>query len=325
MALSANETYLKAKEASDKITGFINKINSMLNNLDNFSDNLVLINNKIKESIIADDIISCSFDATNDLTKEIENFRGIAEKLIKDAVSNFNSYISYLESDYNSSLKEDEIKIYLQRLDANTGNIVQETKSPVELNNDRNATEIPKEGVTPTSNTKYKDTLTNNISPEDKKTTQEVNKDKYSETVNSNYVNINDNTNNTANNINTNNNNTNNNANINAKQDVYSNSSIYSNTGSHNSQEINNYFDKILKQNIIENIDSRNIQQWDDYVRLLLLDNKLDNLIEKVSISNHVITCLTKNGMKMEFNDINSTNELIKEIRMNLSNNVNNG
>ncbi len=301
MALSANETYLKAKEAANNTTKFVNKINSILSNLKDFSNDLIMINNKIGESVIADDIISCSRDATNNLNKEIEKAITAAKKASTEAVSNCNSYITYLENDYNSNLEEGKDKIYLQRLEisvnsdtnsrVNNTNTVVINKSKTGSNSVNTATSI--------ANNNSVNTNIGNENPN-------VKNESTSESVSSDTS-----VSNTNNDVKSTTETVVNNADNNSTNNVKSESGVNIN----NPDEINNYLNNIIVNLETSNINSNDIADWDEIINQFLINNNMRDKISSVTIENKTLIFHATNRTKYTFRGVKSLHSVLLSMK----------
>ena len=301
MALSANETYVKAKEAANNTTKFVNKINSILSNLKDFSNDLIMINNKIGESVIANDIISCSRDATNNLNKEIEKAITAAKKASTEAVSNCNSYITYLENDYNSNLEEGKDKIYLQRLKIS---VHSDTNSRV---NNTNTVVINKSKTGSNSvNTLTSIANNNSVNTNVANENPNVKNESTSESVSSDTS-----VSNTNNDVKSTTETVVNNADNNSTNNVKSESGVNTN----NPDEIDNYLNNIIVNLETSNINSNDIADWDEIINQFLINNNMRDKISSVTIENKTLIFHATNRTKYTFRGVKSLHSVLLSMK----------
>ena len=300
MALTKSEVINLVNNAVKIVSTYGSKVNKIINDLNEVSVDLSKIASKINESIVADDINTATDNYINKISNEISNTIKLGETAVKTAVSNCNNYIDYLENEYNSSCKKKEDKISIQRMSGlSVGGVVTKTILSSSGSSKSN------ENVTASVKTKQTERITKSYRPLNgtKETTSvdvknvKVTKTSEEKTTKRNdessvkLVDDNDKSNTTT-----------------------TNKTFIKKTST--PVTIEHYFNNILEINLKNNIDSNNISGWNEYVNKLLINNNLDGTIDSIHVSNHIVSCVSKMGKQVSFENVNSVTELINRINM---------
>lgn len=119
MTLSRSSVIKDAENISNKVTKIGKTVTLISSDIDDVLKSMKLINNKIIESVRANDINQkCNSLINDDLAKTIQSTMNHVNSFATSIVSDGNKCISYLENCYNSSLKEGEDRLSLQRIPA---------------------------------------------------------------------------------------------------------------------------------------------------------------------------------------------------------------